>query len=121
MTAFFPGRPEIETYGGGGFHFAGMSHRGSVMVLPSGVYEWPADCMNLTVEDFVPVFNEKADVNLMLLGTGLTMARPPRAVREAFEAQGIMLDFMTTSSAISTYNLLLAERRKVAAALMAVA
>ena len=91
------------------------------MVLPSGVYDWPADHATLTAQDFAAVFNEKADVSLMLLGTGLTMARPPRAVREAFAAQGIMLDFMTTSSAISTYNLLLAERRKVAAALVAVA
>ena len=121
MTAFFPGRPEIEAYGGGGFRFAGMSHRGSILALPSGVYEWPADGANLAVHDFAAVFTERAGVDLLLLGTGLNMSRPPRAVREAFEAQGIMLDFMTTSSAISTYNLLLAERRKVAAALMAVA
>ena len=121
MTAYFPGRPEIEAYGSGGFRFAGVSHRGSILALPSGVYEWPADGANLAVRDFAAVFTERAGVDLLLLGTGLNMSRPPRAVREAFEASGIMLDFMTTSSAISTYNLLLAERRKVAAALMAVA
>lgn len=120
MTAFFPGRPQIDAYGTGGFRFAGMSHRGSILALPSGVYGWDADGAALTVADFAAVFTEKPDVDLLLLGTGPTMVRPPRALREAFAAHGIMLDFMATGAAISTYNLLLAERRKVAAALIAV-
>ena len=114
MTAFYPGRPPVDAYGNGGFRFAGMSHRGSILLLPSGVYAW-------TDNNFAPVFAERQDIDLMLLGTGKTMARPPREVREAFEKSGIQLDYMATGFAVTTYNLLLAEKRKVAAALIAVA
>ncbi|HUR43003.1 MAG TPA: MTH938/NDUFAF3 family protein [Aestuariivirga sp.] len=120
MTPFFPGRPEIDAYGNGGFRFAGMSHRGSILALPSGIYGWDADGAALTVEDFAGVFAESAEIDHLLLGTGRTMARPPRAVARAFDERGIMLEAMATGVAISTYNLLLAERRKVAAALIAV-
>jgi len=121
LTAFFPGRPVIDAYGGGGFRFAGMSHRGSILALPSGIYSWNADGAALRPEDFDSVFAEKADVDHLLLGTGREMARPPRAVGEAFAERGITLEIMATGTAVSTYSLLLAERRKVAAALIAIA
>ena len=120
MTAFFPGKPPIDAYGNGGFRFAGMSHRGSILALPSGVYGWKADGVALTVADFAGVFAEGAGVDHLLLGTGWAMSRPNREVAEAFEQRAITLEVMTTGAAVSTYNLLLAERRKVAAALIAV-
>ena len=40
-TRFLPGRHQLEAYGNGGFRFGGMSHRGSVLALPSGVRAWP--------------------------------------------------------------------------------
>lgn len=120
MTAFFPGRPAIDAYGNGGFRFAGMSHRGSILALPSGVYGWNADGAALSVRDFSGVFAERAEVDHLLLGIGRTMARPPKGVTKAFAERGIALEVMTTGAAVSTYNLLLAERRKVAAALIAV-
>lgn len=113
MTAHFPGRPTVDAYGNGGFRFAGMSHRGSILLLPSGVYAWDG-------EDFSRVFAERESIDLMLLGTGRAMQRPPRTVREAFEQAGIQLDYMATRYAVSTYNLLLGEKRKVAAGLAAV-
>ncbi len=121
MTAFFPGRPTIDAYGDGGFRFAGISHRGSILALPSGVYSWNADGAALRPEDFASVFAEKAEVDHFLLGMGNLMARPPRDISEAFADQGIALETMATGVAVSTYGLLLAERRKVAAALIAVA
>ncbi len=43
-AAHFPGRAPIDAYGNGGFRFADMSHRGSILCLPSGIYGWePAD------------------------------------------------------------------------------
>ena len=120
MTAFYPGRPPIDSYGGGGFRFAGMSHRGSILALPSGVYDWTPLATALEPQDFAAVLRERSEVDLLLLGTGLAMARPPPEVREAIAATGIMLDCMTTSAAVSTYNVLLGEQRKVAAALIAV-
>ena len=41
-AGFLPGAHAIEGYGAGGFRFGGMSHRGSILALPSGVYAWAA-------------------------------------------------------------------------------
>ena len=120
MIGHYPGRSTIDAYGNGGFRFAGMSHRGSILALPSGVYSWPADAAALRSEDFAAILAERAEIDLLLLGMGAAMARPPRPVREAIAATGMMLDYMATGHAVSTYNLLLAEKRKVAAALVAV-
>jgi uncharacterized protein len=97
-----------------------MSHRGSILALPSGVYGWDVEAGALTPQDFAAVLRERGEVDLLLFGSGATMNRPARAVREAIAASGMMLDCMTTGAAVSTYNLLLDEKRKVAAALIAV-
>lgn len=120
MTAHYPGRAVIETYGAGGFGFAGMSHRGAILALPSGIYAWAADPLALTPADFSMVIAEKSEIDLLLIGMGPEMARPPKPVRAALEAAGIMYDPMATGHAVSTYNLLLEEKRRVAAALVGV-
>ena len=121
MTAHFPGRAPIDGYGAGGFSFAQMSHRGSILALPSGIHAWgAADAKALTPDDFVRVIAERGEIDLLLIGMGREMARPTRAVREALEAAGLMIDPMATGHAVATYNLLLGEKRRVAAALIAV-
>lgn len=120
MTAHFPGRAPIEGYGAGGFRFAEMSHRGSILALPSGFYAWNVDPAALTPEDFALVLAEHGEIDLLIIGMGREMARPPRPVREALERAGLMIDPMATGHAMATYNLLLEERRRVAAALIAV-
>jgi uncharacterized protein len=120
VTAHFPGRAVIDGYGAGGFSFAGMSHRGSILALPSGIYSWNPDPAALSAEDFAMVLAEKGAIDFLLIGMGLAMARPPRPVREALDAAGLMYDAMATGHAVSTYNLLLEEKRRVAAALIAV-
>lgn len=120
MTAHYPEQVTIDSYGKGGFGFAGMSHRGSILALPSGIYGWNADPTALTVDDFTKVLAEREDVDLLLIGMGLEMRRPPRPVRDALTSAGLMFDAMATGHAISTYNLLLGEKRRVAAALVAV-
>ena len=120
MTAHYPGKAPIDGYGAGGFSFAQMSHRGSILALPSGIYAWTADPRALTVEDFAMVLAERGEIDILLIGMGLDMARPPRPVREALEEAGLMIDPMATGHAVATYNLLLGEKRRVAAALIAV-
>lgn len=120
MTAHFPGRAPIEGYGAGGFRFAEMSHRGSILALPSGIYAWNADPGALTPDDFALVLAERGEIDLLIIGMGRGMARPPRPVRDALERAGLMIDPMATGHAMATYNLLLEERRRVAAALIAV-
>lgn len=119
MSAFYPGRAPIDAYGNGGFRFAGMSHVGSLLVLPSGIGEWlPA--MPLKPEDFARVFAEASSIDYILLGTGTEMLRPPREVREAFAVRSLGIEPMTTGAAVTTYNVLLGEGRRVGAALIAV-
>ena len=66
------------------------------------------------------MFAEGKDIDFLLLGTGVTMSRPAKPIIELFAKQNLPLDFMSTGSAVRTYGVLLAEKRKVAAAFIAV-
>lgn len=119
--ARFPGRPPIDAYGNGGFRFADMSHRGSILLLKSGVYDWPVASMaELSADTFERVFAEADDIEFLLLGCGEQIVLPPESIRTAFADNGIGLEFMATGAAARTYNVVLAEQRAVAAALIAV-
>jgi len=121
LSAFYPARAPIDAYGNGGFRFAGMSHQGSLLVLPSGMYRWDvSDLESLKPENFDSLFAESEDIDFLLLGTGVTMNRPPKLIVEMFAKKNMPLDFMSTGSAVRTYGVLLAEKRKVAAAFIAV-
>ena len=117
----FPGRAPVDAYGNGGFRFADMSHRGSILCLPSGIHGWTAgEGDPLTVEAFERVIAEAADIEVLLVGTGSLLRPLPRTLRERLKAAGISADPMSTGAAVRTYNILLAEERAVAAALIAV-
>ncbi|QLF70303.1 hypothetical protein FE840_012560 [Peteryoungia desertarenae] len=118
--AHFPGREPIDAYGNGGFRFADMSHKGSLLLLPSGIYGWDmAEGDSLSVDRFDRVLNETG-VEFLLIGTGKSMRLVPQELREALKARGISSDPMGTGAAVRTYNIMLAEQRPVAAALIAV-
>ncbi len=119
---YFPGRPPVEAYGNGGFRFADMSHQGSLLFLPTGVYGWQiTEAKQLTLADLQPALNEADDIQLLLLGTGPRQDFPDGAILKAFSDARIGLDIMDTGAAARTYNVLLAEGRQVAAALICVA
>jgi uncharacterized protein len=119
--AFFPGRAPIEAYGNGGFRFADMSHRGSLLCLPSGIHGWePANPLALTTADLEKLFAEAGKVEILLVGCGPDLRRVPAALQAALKEVGIACDSMSTGAAVRTYNVLLAEERAVAAALIAV-
>ena len=118
---FLPGRYPFDAYGNGGFRFADMSHRGSLLALPSGIRAWPVNAVaELTDEALDPIFAEAGEIELLLLGTGADIAAIPATFRNRFRDAGIGLDVMQTGAAARTYNILLAENRKVSAALIAV-
>lgn len=120
-TGVFPGRAPIDAYGNGGFRFAGMSHRGSLLCLSSAIVAWDADDVaQLTPASFASVFAEHLSIGFVLLGSGRTLAFPSPDVRRAFTEAGIGLDTMDTGAACRTYNILLGEGRPAAAALIAV-
>jgi uncharacterized protein len=119
--AHYPGRAPIEAYGNGGFRFADMSHRGSLLCLPSGIHGWqPADPAALTLADFDKVLAEADGIEILLVGTGTDIRLLPATLRAALKEAKISADPMSTGAAVRTYNVLLAEDRAVAAALVAV-
>lgn len=120
--ARYPGRAPIEAYGNGGFRFAGMSHRGSLLCLPSGIYGWEpvAAAADITAEALAPALAEAGALGFLLLGTGIKQIFPTVVLRQAFAQAGIGLEAMDTGAACRTYNVLLAEGRPVGAALLAV-
>ncbi len=119
--AHYPGRAPIDAYGNGGFRFADMSHRGSILCLPSGIHGWdPSEPPSLKDTDFALVFEQAASIEILIVGTGDALRPLPAKLRQAFREAGISADPMSTGAAVRTFNVLLAEDRAVAAALVAV-
>jgi uncharacterized protein len=119
--ARFPGRAPIDAYGNGGFRFAEMSHRGSILALPSGIEAWDvASPDDIRPAALARVLAEAKDIEILLVGTGDGLVPLPREARAALEAAGLFPDLMATGAAVRTFNVLLSESRAVAAALLAV-
>ncbi len=119
--AHFPGRAPIDAYGNGGFRFADMSHRGSILCLPSGIHGWNVtDPAKITLEDLSKAIEQAGEIEFLLVGTGDGMRLLPKELRAALKEAGISVDAMSTGAAVRTYNLMLSESRAVAAALVAV-
>ena len=110
--------PSIDAYGDGGFRLAGARHDGSVLILRDAAAAWSVtDMAGLTLEALQPVFEAgAADVEFVLLGTGVRNALPSREVRDGLRQAGIGLEFMDTPTAARIYNLLTSEGRRLAAA-----
>ncbi|WP_367714492.1 Mth938-like domain-containing protein [Nitratireductor sp. GISD-1A_MAKvit] len=120
-AAHFPGRAPIDAYGNGGFRFAEMSHRGSILCLPSGIHGWSVEGFHdLKEADLSRLFEEAAEFDLLLVGTGEHLVPMPAEFRKRFREAGVAVETMATGAAVRTYNVLLAEDRTVAAALIAV-
>ncbi len=116
-----PRSAPIEAYGQGGFRFADMSHRGSLLCLPDAIWPWPvARPQDITRSSLALVFEHAASIDTLVIGTGNEVWLPPEDLRQAFRRVSIVLDPMQTGPAIRTYNVMIGERRRVAAALIAV-
>lgn len=119
--AHYPGRAPIEAYGNGGFRFAGMSHRGSLLCLPSGIHGWDVAAPNLIDEaSLAPVFDEADEIEILLVGTGPDLVPLAAPLKERLRSAKIVAEPMSTGAAVRTFNVLLAENRAVAAALIAI-
>jgi uncharacterized protein len=117
----FPRPAPIDAYGNGGFAFAEMSHRGSLLCLPHGIWAWPVtSAAQIDEASLERVFAAANEIDTLVVGTGTEVWTPSRALRESLRQVHIVLDPMQTGSAIRTYNIMMGERRRVAAALIAV-
>ncbi|ANK81217.1 MAG: hypothetical protein TEF_10745 [Rhizobiales bacterium NRL2] len=114
-------RQVLEAYGDRGFRVSGRRFEGSLLVFPREVLPWPVSTMDeLSPESLGPMIERAGEVEIMLLGAGAAMAFVPAALRQHLKDHGIAVDVMDTGAACRTYNVLMAEDRRVAAALIAV-
>jgi uncharacterized protein len=120
-TPHLPRQVLIDAHGGGGFRFAGLSHRGSLLCLPDGVWPWPVgDTDALSEEVLAPVFARSADLDFFIVGAGARPWLMPDALRRKFRDAHISVDAMMTGPAVRTYNVMLMEGRRVGAGLIAI-
>jgi uncharacterized protein len=119
--AHLPRSAPIEAYGKGGFVFAGMSHRGSLLCLPDSIWAWPVTSPDqIDRYSLERVFALAHNIDTLIVGTGTDVWLPPSDLRAALRTARIVLDSMQTGPAIRTYNIMIGERRRVAAALIAI-
>lgn len=121
FEGFIPGRYPLDAIGAGGFRFAEMSHKGSIIATPAGIRVWPvARFSEITIESLQPVLDEAGTIDFLLIGTGPDIAFIPPVLRDPLKQAGITVEGMATGAAARTYNVLVGEDRRVAAALIAV-
>lgn len=114
-------RKLIQGYGDGGFRVSGERFAGSILVAPDAVWAWAVtELGQFSLAGLGPLLDRKPAIEILLLGTGKRMGLVAAAERQALRAAGIVLDVMDTGAACRTYNVLMAEERRVAAALIAV-
>jgi uncharacterized protein len=117
----FPRSAPIDGYGKGGFVFADMSHRGSLLCLPDSIWSWDVTQPGqIDRTSLARVFDAANRIDTLIIGTGTEFWMPPPDLRSALRALHVVLDAMQTGPAIRTYNVMIGERRRVAAALIAV-
>jgi uncharacterized protein len=121
-TPHLPRPAPIDAYGNGGFRFGGMSHRGSLLCLPDGIWAWPInDVTELGQAALTAVFERAGNIDFFLIGAGRDPWALPDSLRQRFRDISLSVDAMPTGAAVRTYNILLAENRRVGAGLIAVA
>jgi uncharacterized protein len=112
------GRQIIERYASSGFRVSGVIYHGPVLVFPDSTVPWDAaSASDVTFDALAPVI-EHGGVEILLLGLGRATSAVPGALRTALRAARIALEAMDTGAACRTYNVLAAEDRRVAAALV---
>ncbi len=110
----------VQSYGEGRFRISGVVYEQAVIVLPSGTHLWAArgPVGALRTGDFNLLIDRRDELDVVLCGTGRTGERPGPELRRALKDSGLNVDYMDTGAACRTYNVLMAEGRRVGAALL---
>jgi uncharacterized protein len=120
-TPHLPRQALIDAHGGGGFRFADMSHRGSLLCLPDGIWAWPVTApAEINGATLAHVLTQLEALDFFLIGTGDAPWIVPERLRMRFRDAHVSVDAMTTGPAVRTYNVMLMENRRVGAGLIAV-
>ena len=114
------GQQLVNSYGDGGFRISGVRFEGNVIILPDQTIEWSLQAIDdLSIESLQPVLDADPSIEILLVGCGKSMAFIDEGLRAQLRAKGIIIDSMDSGAAVRTYNVLLLEKRRVAAALIA--
>jgi len=120
-TPHLPTPAPIDAYGNGGFRFGGMSHRGSLLCFPDGMWAWPvAAVAELSEATLAPALDHAGIIDVFLIGAGRDPWVLPAPLRALFRERSISVDVVATGAAVRTYNILLAENRRAGVGLIAV-
>jgi len=111
----YPNARPIDGYGPGFFRIGGVAHAGAVLITPEAVTGWGG------VQDAPPLLALAGEIDVLFIGTGAEIAHIPAALRRALEGAGLGVETMSSPAAARTYNVLLSEGRRIAAALLPVA
>jgi uncharacterized protein len=114
----FAGLNTVTAYGLGFVEVNKARHSGPVLILPEGdVTTWDVPGFELlSFEHFQPLQHYRPEI--VLLGSGARQQFPHPRLRAALAQAGMGVEAMDTAAACRTYNILVAEGRKVAAALI---
>lgn len=122
ITPLLPkGSQLIEAYGEGGFRVSAQRYEGSVLVLPQQTLPWNVKAWeSVQAEDFAPIFQSEPAPEMLVIGCGADFQMIPSKLKQLFRQRGIAVEAMDTGAACRTYNVLMAEGRRVAAVLIGV-
>lgn len=114
-----PNLIQVEGYGDGGFRLNGRRFEGTVCLLPTGITSpdlatlsdlngenWPQEILDLA-----------QDLDVLLVGTGESMALVPKAAKDALKAAGLHCEPMNTGAGCRTFNVLVLDGRRIGALL----
>ncbi|MDE0390523.1 MAG: Mth938-like domain-containing protein [Rhodospirillales bacterium] len=120
ITPLVPeGRHVIESYDTDGFRINGERYPGPVIVWPEGVAPWAvSDIAAAAIDTLDAMFAAEPPIEILLIGSGENFELAPPALRRALSERRIAVESMDTGAACRTYNVLMAEDRRVAAALL---
>ncbi len=121
ITPLIPqGQQIIQSYSNGHFRISGQIYDGPVIVFTGQTVAWPIKnpVIAMEVDDFSLLFEDSGSIDVLLVGCGKTMPQNPFALRRALKDKGISIELMGTGAACRTYNVLMAEGRRVVAALI---
>jgi uncharacterized protein len=124
LTPLIPsGRQVVESYGEGRFRVTNQLYASAILIFPERTLAWPVTGFaEASLENLAPVLaaGREGAVELLLLGQGRQMQLVPPALRQGLRAAGVVVEPMDTGAACRTYNVLMAEGRRIAAALIPV-
>ena len=112
----------VQSYGAGRFRISEVEYAGPVLVSPQRCFAWPVQsAAEITPANLAPLTEIDPRIELLIVGCGQRAIFLPPAMREQLRAAGFVCEIMDTGAACRTYNVMLAEGRRVGAALIPLA